>query len=302
MFTDFGAYLTGQDRSPETVRSYLSDLKQFSLWFEQANRGKELTLQNTTALDLRDYRQYLLNTQHRKANTINRKLASLSAWLEWGIQIKVLAHNPAQEVNGVEKVTLAPKWLTKADEAALLRLVERDWQNAQRLTEAAKRQALRNWALVVLMLNTGLRADEVCGLETVDLSISDRKGELIVRQGKGCKERHLPLNKQARQAVQDWLDVRPEVAEKWVFLGQRSDQLSTSALRRIIGDLTYRAEIDPDTSPHTLRHTFAKRLVDAGISLEKVAALLGHSNLNTTRMYLTPGQQDLEEAVRVLEY
>ena len=74
-------------------------------------------------------------------------------------------------------------------------------------------------------------------------------------------------------------------------------------LRHVIGDLAYNAKLDPqEVSPHTLQHTFAKRLVDAGVSLEKVATLLGHSNLNTTRIYLTPGRQDLENAVGLLEY
>ncbi|MBN1449525.1 MAG: phage integrase family protein [Anaerolineales bacterium] len=153
------------------------------------------------------------------------------------------------------------------------------------------------------MLNTGLRAEEVCSLVTSNLEISERKGEVLVQRGKGRKQRRIPLNKQARQALSAWLEIRLETEASWIFTGQRGDAFSTSALRRIISALAYSARLDPDeVSPHSLRHTFAKRLVDQEVSLEKVAALLGHSNLNTTRICLTPGQGDLEKTVEVLEY
>jgi site-specific recombinase XerD len=298
---DFKTYLeTAEDRSPNTVRAYLSDLHQFASWFTQTN-GQEISSQIVISLDVRDYRQYLLATKRRKASTVNRHLASITTWLAWAMQTGQIDRNPAQDVNGVAGAALAPLWLSKQDEGALLRQVEREVQSAQ--TDPARRQALRNRALVVLILNTGLRADEACGLEIPDLAISEREGELLVRQGKGRKQRLVPLNKQARQAVGDWLAVRPEAAGPQVFLGQRNEVLSTSGLRRVVSAAAHGAKLDPDkVSPHKLRHTFAKRLVDAGVSLEKVAALLGHSNLNTTRIYLAPGQQDLENAVRVLEY
>jgi site-specific recombinase XerD len=300
MFTTFEDYLETQDRSPVTIRNYLSDLRQFANWFEQINRMPP-TPQAVTTLDVRDYRQYLLTVKHNKANTINRHLASISRWLAWAVSTDQIDHNPSQQINGIREVNLSPKWLTRPDEGALLRQVERGSQVVN--TISAKRQALRNRVLVLLMLNTGLRAGEVCNLEIGDLEISDRKGDLFVRKGKGRKQRHIPLNKQARKGLVDWLAIRPETEHTWVFLGQRGDQLSTSALRRIVSELAYAAKLDPqEVSPHVLRHTFGKRLIDQGVSLEKVAALMGHSNLNTTRIYLTPGQIDLEQAVRVLEY
>ena len=297
-FTDFQNYLEMQDRSAATVASYISDLRQFARWFEQTN-GDTVTPERVTALDIRDYRQYMLTVLRRKPATINRHLASISAWLSWAVDTGQIESNPARQVNGVSSVPQPPKWLTRQEEGALLRSVERAVQSAR--TEPAKRQAARNRALVIGMLNTGLRADEICNLELDDLQIGERKGSVTVRNGKGRKQRTIPLNKQARQAFSDWLAIRPNVDSTWVFVGQRGNKLSTSALRRIISDLAYAAKLDPqEVSPHTLRHTFAKRLVDAGVSLEKVATLLGHSNLNTTRIYLTPGREDLETAVNLL--
>ena len=299
-FLTFEAHLTQQDRSPATVSSYLSDLRQFARWFEQSN-GDALTPERVTVLDIRDYRQHMLTVLRRKPATINRHLASISTWLNWAVDTGQIETNPARQVNGVRSVAQPIKWLTRQEEGALLRQVERSLQAVR--TVPAKRKAARNRALVVVMLNTGLRAEEICNLETGDIKINERKGQVTVRSGKGCKQRSVPLNKQARQALSGWLAVRPESDSDWVFLGQRGNQLSTSALRRVISDLAYAARLDPqEVSPHTLRHTFAKRLMDAGITLEKVATLLGHSDLNTTRIYLTPGQQDLEDAVGALEY
>lgn len=295
MFTDFATYLQGQDRSAKTVRSYLSDLAQFTIWFEQTN-GETVTPQAITPTDLREYRQYMLITQRLAANTINRRLAALSTYLAWGVETGVLEYNPAQKVKGVGKQALAPKWLTKTEQGRLERMVEADLQSAR--TEPAKRWTKRDYALILVMLHTGLRAGEVCALTLGDITISDRKGQIVVQSGKGSKQRTLPLNQPVREALTNWLQIRPANELRQVFLGQRGDALTESALRRILDALSRRANVD--ASPHTLRHTFGKRLVDNGVTLEKVAALMGHSSLNTTRMYLTPGQQDLERAVATL--
>ena len=85
-----------------------------------------------------------------------------------------------------------------------------------------------------------------------------------------------------------------------LFLGQRNEGIKSKTVQRSVSRFT-----DPiglrGATPHTLRHTFAKSLIDSGVSLEKVATLLGHSNLNTTRIYTTPGMQDLEDALAELE-
>lgn len=295
MFEAFATYLRGQDRSAKTVRSYLSDLRQFATWFQQTN-GEAVSPQAVTPTDLREYRQYMLVTQRLAASTINRRLAALSTYLAWGVETSVLEYNPAQKVKGVGKQPLAPKWLTKPEQGRLERTVEADLQNAR--TEPAKCWTKRDYALIMLMLHTGLRAGEVCALTLGDLTLSDRKGQLVVQAGKGSKQRALPLNQPVREALTNWLQGRPASAHRQVFLGQRGNALTESALRRILDALSRRANVD--ASPHTLRHTFGKRLVDNGVTLEKVAALMGHSSLNTTRMYLTPGQQDLERAVATL--
>ncbi|RMD66385.1 recombinase, partial [Candidatus Parcubacteria bacterium] len=292
----FQTYLQEQGRSPHTIRNYLSDLRQFAAWFEQTN-GEALTPQAVTPTDLREYRQHMLTVQRLSASTINRRLASLAVYLAWGKEKGLIEHNPAVDVRGVRQQSIAPRWLSKRDQGRLERAAERAVTAAH--TPAARRRAVRDLALVRLMLNTGLRVGEVCALRMDDVELNERSGSVTVRAGKGDKSRIVPLNLRARRALRRWLEIRPSVDEPSLFVGQGGESLTPSAVRRRIADLARQAGVE--ATPHTLRHTFGKRLVDSGVSLEKVAALMGHANLNTTRLYVAPSAHDLERAVSVLE-
>ena len=296
MLTDFENHLREQGRTATTVRSYLSDLRQFARWFRQTN-GEDLRPERVTATDVREYRQYMLTVQGLKASTINRRLAALTVYLDWEQQSGRILDNPAAGVRGVRQQGLAPKWLDKRAQGRLEREAERAVAAAR--TASARRRALRDLALLKVMLNTGLRAGEICALALEDVTLNARSGKVRVRAGKGEKAREVPLNKAARAALSRWLAERPASSSGLVFLGQGGQPLSASGLRRRVAALARRAGVE--ATPHTLRHTFGKRLVDSGVSLEKVAALLGHANLNTTRLYIAPGERDLRRAVEVLE-
>lgn len=148
----------------------------------------------------------------------------------------------------------------------------------------------------MVMLHTGLRVSEVSNLRLGDISISPRKGEVIVRGGKGEKFRTVALNSNVRKALQAYLSERPCVDHDYLFIGQKGKPVRPPGIYYLIKKYAYDARID-SVSPHTLRHTFGKNLVDAGVSLDRVAMLLGHKNLDTTRIYTTPSEADLQEAV-----
>jgi integrase/recombinase XerC len=133
-----------------------------------------------------------------------------------------------------------------------------------------------------------------------DITLDDRKGSVTVREGKGTKRREVPLNAKARKAIIEYLRVRPDVDSDELFLGQRNEGVQSKTIQRAVQRFAKKAGLK-NATPHTLRHSFAKALIDAGVSLEKVATLLGHSNLNTTRIYMAPGEEDLEDAVGRIE-
>ena len=149
---------------------------------------------------------------------------------------------------------------------------------------------------MLFLWHTGLRVSEAITLTQRDVQLSERKGQVTVR-GKGTKQRTVPLNTEARQALQAWLDVRPITADDAVWISTETDCALTVRSVQHVFERYGRAAHVEHLSPHVLRHCFGKNLIDAEVSLEKVAALLGHSNLNTTRIYITPSEQDLAQAV-----
>ncbi|MBU2611620.1 MAG: site-specific integrase [Chloroflexi bacterium] len=140
MLDSFAEYLRFQNRSPATVKGYCADLIAFAAWFEQSN-GDELTPQRLTPTDVREYRQFLLQRGAKPA-TINRHLAAIRAWIAWARANGLTDYNPTNGVKDVEQQKLAPQWLDKRQQAALLKELERDLAAAR--TEAAKRQAVRD--------------------------------------------------------------------------------------------------------------------------------------------------------------
>lgn len=298
MFEEFDKYLNQQDRSPLTIRGYLADLKAFGSWFQQTN-SEELAPASVTPSDIKEYRQHLLIIGRAKAATINRRLAALSAYLNWAVQSGQIDKNPAAGIRSVQQVNNGPRYLDRKQQFALQRAVEKELQVARLRFPKRWIARQRDCSMVVFLLNTGLRLNEAISLKLEDVQLTDRKGLVWVRQGKGGKQRIVPLNLDARHALQEWFDIRPKDGTDYIWIAVEIDQgkaLSARSVQRALTRLGQQAGL-PVLTPHMLRHSFAKNLIDSGVGLEKVASLLGHSNLNTTRIYVTPNQADLERAV-----
>ncbi len=197
-FEPFRAHLVSLGRSDRTVAGYLIDIKTFAFWFAQTN-GYPLAPENLTPTDVREYRQFLLNIQKAKASTINRQLAVLRAYGLWAKSSGSVPYNPVDGVKSIAQQKYAPRWLDRREQAALQRESERRIQVAK--TEPAKRQAIRDHCILVVLLNTGLRVSELVNLELPDVVILERKGFIHVRAGKGEKQRDIPPNNSARKSL-----------------------------------------------------------------------------------------------------
>jgi integrase/recombinase XerC len=271
------AYQKSTDKSLSTLSSYRSDLIQFSIWFQSVN-GVKMTLFNITPTDARQYKQHLVASGLRP-QTINRRLLSLKYFLKWSWDTKKVKYSfPLPKT--VKQTQAIPKWLSRTQQNQVLRHIERYGK-------------LRDIVIVKVLMNTGLRVSELCNLKWVHVIMTDRKGKLLVNSGKGSKYREVPLNKDARQAFFD-LDYKTHAgSDAFIFSGQRG-VLTPRGVQLMLKRLNIPGE---SLSPHQLRHTFCKNLVDAGISLEKVASLAGHERLDTTKLYCHPSFADLSEAV-----
>lgn len=272
-------YQKSTDKSPMTLASYRSDLIQFTVWFEATN-NEMMRLTNITPTDARQYKQHLVDTGLRPP-TINRRLLSLKYFLEWGWRTKKIKYRfPLPKT--VRQSLSIPKWLNRCQQNQLLRHIE-------------QLGSARDIAIVKILLNTGLRVSELCGLKWSDITMSDRKGKLLVNAGKGSKYREVPLNKDARIAFFNLDYTIHAGSDAFIFTGQRG-ALSSRGVQLMLNRLKFPEELGA-VSPHQLRHTFCKNLVNAGVSLEKVASLAGHERLDTTKLYCQPSFADLSEAV-----
>lgn len=298
MLDDFAIYLRTRDRSESTIQGYLRDLQFFVDWFELTN-GEALTPGTVTPLDVREYRGFLLNVEKQRAATVNRRLAAVRSWLTWAVDAGKIENSPAQGIKGVRISRSEPRWLKRSEAYALVRAVQKADQVAAaraggQSDHPAVIQAKRDGAIVALLLHAGLRVGELAALDVVDVALSDRKGEVVVRQGKGRQERRVPLNTDARNALKTWLDVRPE-GKQCLFLGKGGEPLTERGVQHLVKKYAKAANVR--CTPHSLRHTFGKSLADAGVNLERIATLMGHENLETTRIYITSSTQDLTSAV-----
>ena len=150
------------------------------------------------------------------------------------------------------------------------------------------------------MVDGGLRISDVAGLTLADLNLGPRSRHVICRQGKGRKQRTVPLSREARRLLNEYLAVRPPVATDRVFVGERGP-LTEDGLRSICEK--YQAICGLTYTPHTLRHTFARRYLDQSHNdLPGLAQILGHENLNTTAIYTKQGDAELQERVENLAF
>jgi site-specific recombinase XerD len=278
--------LTRQEVAHKTLVNYQSDLRCFARWFAGVN-DEPFTAAAVTPTDIRDYRRYLINEERRKPATVNRRLAALRSFFTWARATGRVQDLPTAAVKGVEASPRAPKALAKRELDRLIRSVEKDGKK-------------RDLAIVLTLRHTGLRVGELCALRLGDVELGERKGSVTVRAGKGSKYRVVPLNVDARKAIQDYLAVRPAVTDDHLFIGQRHQGLSPQAVENLVTKYARFAGFEAVT-PHTLRHSFGKGLLDAGVDLVAVAALLGHSRLETTAIYTQPSDRDLATAVERLE-
>ena len=299
LLEEFREYLDSQDISPRTIKGYLVDLHQFQRWFEQTN-GEAMTMRRITPTDVKEYKHFLLNVKRRKAGTVNRRLAALSSLVRWARRTGQIQGDPTEFIKAVPAVSPGPKWLDRKQQYALFRAIEKDLELAQNHYPKRYVTRRRDASLVLFLLHTGLRLSEALGLRMSDLQLSERKGSVLVQQGKGGKQRSVPLNHEARKALRAWMAVRPTSEFLWTTVEDtQPSALCGRTVQRILQRYAQAAKIK-ELTPHICRHTFAKNLVNNEVSLEKVAALLGHSNLNTTRIYITPSAYDLELAVEGL--
>ncbi len=279
-------FLNTQDLSPHTRRAFRNDLRKFATWFTTANKEPFSTSRVTTR-DVADFRDHLRRDGGQAVATVNRCLVTVRRLFDWLLRQGHVQANPAIAVKELRRQVLAPKGMERNEVRRLLREVE-------------LRGDVRANAIFTLLLCTGCRVSDAVDLELSDLMLSERSGMVIFRNGKGSKQRSVPLPLMARRALTAYLETRPPVQSNKVFLGERGPL--TERVFRALCD-KYSAIMGIKIHPHLLRHTMAHQfLADNGNDLVALAQILGHENLNTTARYTKRTEQQLGEAMDRLTY
>lgn len=285
---EFVESLRQADLSPATVRGYRLDTEAFRRWLHEV-KGPEPSLERLTAIDLMNYRQHLVDVKRLKPATVNRRIEALRRLCRWAHRQGIAKSDIAQEIKAVRAVPRRrPLGLLTPEVHALLRAAG----------ETRHGLAKRNYALLQVMIQAGPRVSEVASLRVADVVLRDRVGTVRIRQGKGRKEREVPLNATARRALRTYLETRGSLRpEESLFASGRQAPLSARAIQSVISHLAHRAKIERvRVSAHTLRHTFALNYLKQNPGkLVELASLLGHDSLDTTAIYTRPSQEDLAE-------
>lgn len=282
----FAQFLDAHDLSPHSRRAFGNDVRKFGLWFTAANK-EPLAISRVTTRDISDFRESLRRDQGQAVATVNRALVVLRKFFGWLAGQGMIPANPAVAVKELKRQVLAPKGLDRSQVRRLLREVE-------------LRQDIRSAAIFNLFLFTGCRVGDLINLELTDLMISERSGSVVFRQGKGNKQRNVPLPLPVRRSLQSWLEIRPPFSSEQVFVGERGP-LTDRGIRNLCNK--YSAVCGIKLHPHLLRHTMAHQfLADNQNDLVSLAQILGHENLNTTARYTKRTQDQLGEASDRLSY
>ena len=285
---------TEEDLAAATIRNYLSDLRHFAIWCETIwKQGREeeppFSPGAVATPTLTDYRTYLQQELGLKPNSVNRSLISLKRYFAWLRSTEQIKHNPAKVVKLVGEEEASPRHLDDQEEQALIAAVMETGN-------------LRDRAIIVLLLHTGLRARELCTLTRAQVRFGKRSGTITVH-GKHNKYREIPLNATARSALlaYDSSLQKPSHNTTPLFLSEkRHTQLTERGLGYVIKKYAERAKID-DVSPHDLRHRFGYRMA-ASVPLHRLAQLMGHDSLNTTMIYTSGTKSDLQQAVETIAW
>lgn len=259
-------------RSPQTVRAYGADLRQLAE-----------TLGGQPDFSPEKLRHHL-RSHGSSATTRARKLSSLRAFVRYLVRTGRLDRDPTETLEAPYRRKRLPKVLTQQQTFALL-----DQQHPSRTP-------LRDAAILELMYGAGLRVSEAVG---VDLPNLDLEGGQLRVVGKGNKERVAFFGEACRSALRRYLEqerVKPTEGSP-LFTNAQGKRLTTRTVQNIVKRWAAQAGLPPNTSPHTLRHSFATHLLDGGADLKTVQQLLGHESLATTQIYTHISVDRLRQAV-----
>ena len=264
--------------SVHTVHAYENDLQQFQNFLQRHFSSQHVSF---TAIDQVTIRLFLgdLLEQGISKKSAARKLAAVRSFLKFLVQGKKITHNPAANIRSPKLPRRLPVFL---DEPSIEKMMS--------VPDKTTIEGLRDRSVLELLYGTGIRLNELVGLDLSDLDLRNNTVKVF---GKGSKHRIVPVGRKAKEALQEYLSRRMELLQPKTPSGDRNALFLTIHGKRAYAKGIYRivhrymglvSELEK-RSPHVLRHTFATHMLNRGADLRAVKELLGHESLSTTQLY-----------------
>ena len=269
-----------RNRSENTIQAYSRDLERFEKWLSQRTVSGPA---DVTADLVADYMVHL-NREGLGLRSIARARTSIRQLFKYLVREQQIDADPTALIEGPRFSQPLPKVLSFEQVELLL--------DAPNPTSPL---GLRDAAMIELMYSCGLRVSELSALDVEDLDL--KQATLAVRKGKGGKERRVPMGPPAVRGLSAWLEERPEVDHRAVFLNTRNSRLSPRSIRRLLRRVGIASD-NPGLHPHALRHSFATHLLGNGADLRGIQEMLGHASLSTTQRYTHVSVEGLREVYR----
>lgn len=262
----FISHLERRSLSPRTIRAYRRDLEQFAASSAIAHPRE------ATTVAIRAFLAEMLSRGNSK-RSLARRLSTLRAFFKFLVDGGEVEANPAEAIRTPRFRQKLPKFL--------------DVEQARKMVEAPREQdrknRVRDAAILELMYSSGMRVSELVSL---DVDRVDLDSGTVRITGKGSKERLVPVGSYARAAIAGYLQRRrASQGERALFVNRFGRRLGGRSVRRIVKTYAALLGLAGKVSPHTLRHTFATHMLDAGCDLRTLQEMLGHSSLSTTQVY-----------------
>lgn len=284
-----------RDVSPHTLKAYRRDLDELLEYLAVYYGEKEWTWQGIDRLAIRGFLAHLTRKKLSK-RTIARALSAVRSFYTYLHRNEVVEANPARGVSSPKLEKYLPGYLDRAQ-------IELLFQSAELKAQDGKFVDVRNNAIVELFYSTGMRLSELRGINRSDLDLLSQQVKV---RGKGRKERIIPIGDHAQLALRNYESKRDDLIRNEIpgadrmafFLSNRGKRISVRAIQSAVTGFLDRIDEDAGLSTHSLRHTFATHLLDAGADLRAVQELLGHASISTTQIYTHTSVERLKEVYR----
>jgi integrase/recombinase XerD len=283
--------LEREGKSAITMQGYLDDLSLFVKWYLGIFGKESVSVFEVKDVDLLAYKSFLQRVCRFQPSTINRRVATLRAFFSYLCEEKVLDCFVASNLRPLElQPSRAPEVLSHAQLLRLFGAVDRSTVRGK-----------RDFAIIQLFVQCGLRLGEVASVRLGDYELSERKGVLRVCCGKGGRFREVPLNKTARFAISEYLQVRPDLPGiNHLFVSQKGTPFSKRAIFDVVKKYLGMIGVN-DASCHSLRHLFATNLYNKHKDIVLVKEALGHKSIQTTLRYARKSKSEVQQALEDMD-